>query len=154
MSAALEQWFPGLLGLAIWGLPTAYLGWLCWLARQSRTWPSTVGRVISSRVHHDEHRLYRKSWGVAAVVYEYEVDGRKLHGRRVRFGGLLNANPRDAGRVVIRYTAGSPVSVRYDPVHPHRCTLVRRLSRLLPLFLAIGVFQVAAISGALIGWWN
>jgi hypothetical protein len=154
MSAALDRWVPGLVGLAIWGLPTGYLGWLCWLARQSRTWPSTVGRVVSSRVRHDEYRLRRQSWGIAAVEYEYEVNGRRLRGRRVRFGGLLNANPRDAGRVVIRYTEGSPVSVRYDPVRPHRCTLERRLSRLVWMFLGIGVFQVAAIAGALMGWWN
>lgn len=60
MSAALERWAPGLLGLAIWSLPTAYVGWLCWLARQSRTSSSTVGRVVSSKVHHDEHRLHRQ----------------------------------------------------------------------------------------------
>lgn len=154
MNPWIERVVPGVIGLAVTGLPTLYMAWQCWLARQSRRWPSTVGRIVSSGVRHDEHRLHRQSWGVAAVEYEYEVGGRKLRGRRVRFGGLLNANPADAGRVVIRYREGSLVSVRYDPSRPERCTLERRMSRLVIMWLCIGCFFIAAIFGALMGWWE
>jgi hypothetical protein len=79
----------------------------------------------------------------------------KLRGRRVRFGGLLNANPADAGRVVIRCREGSLVSVRYDtPPDPQRCTLERRMSRLVVMWLCIGIFFVAGIFGAMMGWWE
>jgi hypothetical protein len=153
MSPTLERILPGLIGLIAFGLPTLYMASQCWLAWRSRRWPSTTGRILSSDVRFDEHRL-QKTHGVAAVRYEYVVDGRTLRGSRVRFGGWLNANPADAGRVTIRYRTGSPVSVRYDPARPHVCTLERRMSRLVPMFLAIGLFLTASVFGALMGWWQ
>ncbi|HSJ10090.1 MAG TPA: DUF3592 domain-containing protein [Longimicrobiales bacterium] len=153
MAPALERFLPPLIGLVLWGLPTLYLARQWWLARRSRDWPSTVGRVLGSEVEYDSHDLQR-THGFHRVTYEYEVDGRTLRGRRVRFGGWLNASPRDAGLTVIRYRPGTPVSVRYDPRRPQLCTLERRMSRLVPWFLAIGLFMTLAIFGALLGWWN
>lgn len=153
MNPLIERFLPPLVGMIAFGAPTLWLAWQAWLARQSRNWPSTVGRVISSKVQYDPHRLGR-THGSASVSYEYEVDGRKYSGYRVRFGGWLNANPTSAGRTVIRYREGSPVSVRYDPRNPRRCTLERRVSRRVWMFLAIGLFMTGSVFGALLGWWE
>lgn len=153
VTSSLESWAPGLIGLFFWGLPAAYLGWQWWLERRSRRWPSTVGRVISSRVIYDAYRLPRR-YAVPGVEYEYTVDGTVWRGRRVRFGGWLNTNPEDAGVVAMRYKEGSPVSVRYDPRNPRRSTLERRMSRLVQFLLVICLLQMAAIAGALVGWWE
>jgi hypothetical protein len=153
MGAILERFAPPLVGLLFMGTPTAWLGWQVWLARKSRDWPSTTGRVEGSEVRHDEHELGRHR-AYHLVRYRYEVDGRTYHGRRVRFGGWLNANARDAGRTVARYRADQPVSVRYDPRKPGRCTLERRVSRPVWMFLAIGIFMTGSVLGALLGWWR
>lgn len=153
MNPTLERVIPILTGLLFFGGPTVWLLWQVWLARSSRNWPSTVGRVLGSDVRYDEHRLGR-THATASVRYEYEVEGRTYRGYRVRFGGWLNANPTDAGRTVIRYRAGSPVSVRYDPRRPRRCTLERRVSRLVWMFLAIGVFMTGSVLGAALGFWE
>jgi hypothetical protein len=149
----IERLLPPVVGMIAFGAPTLWLAWQAWLARKSRNWPSTVGRVLGSRVQHDPNRLGR-THGTASVSYEYEVDGRKYRGYRVRFGGWLNANPTSAGRTVIRYREGSPVSVRYDPGKPRRCTLERRVSRQVWMFLGIGLFMTGSVFGALLGWWE
>lgn len=153
MSETFERIAPGLVGLLFWGAPTAWLGWQCWLARCSRHWPSTIGRVLSSSVQFDPHVLQRTE-ATARVHYEYHVHGRRLVGSRVRFGGWLNLNPRTAALTSNRYRVGTPVSVRFDPNRPHRCTLERRVSRLVWMFLAIGLFFTLSIAGALLGFWN
>lgn len=153
MSPALERVLPAAIGVLVWGGPTAWLGWQVWLARRSRNWPSVTGRVEVSEVRRDPEAIL----GTARhhhVRYTFQVDGRTYHGRRVRFGGWLNTDPRSAGRIVDRYRAGQPVSVRYDPRNPARCTLERRVSRLVWLFLGIGLFMTGSVGGALLGWWN
>lgn len=88
------------------------------------------------------------------ILYEYRVDGRRYTGTRVTFGGWLNRTLGRSNRVLSRYRAGAPVSVRYDPSKPSRCTLERRLSRIVWLFLGIALFTVSSIFGALMGWWE
>lgn len=153
MSPVLDRVIPALVGLTAFGGLTAWLGWQCWLARSSRRWPSTVGRILSSEVVYDPHRLHRVH-AFARIRYEYEVDGRRYVGGRVKFGGWLNTSRRNAGFTTIRYRAGSPVSVRFDPRRPTRATLERRVAGHVLFFLAIGVFMTGSILGALMGWWN
>jgi len=151
--SAVERILPPLIGLVAFGAPPVYLLWQVWLAHRSRNWPSTTGRVLDARIRYDEHRLPRV-YGSAWVRYEYHVDGRRYTGTRVKFGGWLNTDVRAAGRTVVRYRPGSPVSVRYDPRKPSRCTLERRLAGLVWIFLAIGLFMTGSIFGALMGWWE
>lgn len=151
--SAVERIVPALAGLIGFGVPTGYLLWQVWLARRSRTWPSTTGRVLRSEVHRERVRASR-TYGPANVLYEYHVDGRRCTGKRVTFGGWLNTNLSRTGRVINRYRPGSPVSVRYDPRKPSRCTLERRLYGGVWLFIGIGLFMMTTIFGALMGWWE
>jgi hypothetical protein len=145
----LDQLIPGLIGLSIFGIPTAYLLWLCWLALSSRRWPSATGRVTRSKVV--PGRRERASYDVR---YEYEASGRRYTGDRVRFGGALNLNSTDARATALRYPEGGSVAVRYHPRRPAIATLEPRVSGFLWFWLATGLFMVVSISGALVGWWG
>jgi hypothetical protein len=148
----LDRFVPAVIGLAAWGAPSAYLARLVWLAHVSRRWPSTRGRIVTSRVRNSDYYL-GDSRQFHRVRYEYEVDGRVYVGHRVRFGDWLSSQPKQAARIVSRYRVGD-VTVRYDPRRPHVSTLDRQVSKLVWLFLGIGILQVGAIFGALMGWWE
>lgn len=146
-----ERIVPALVGLTAFGTLTGIFLWQVWLGHLSRSWPSTTGRILISEVRRNPHRLYRVQ---AYVLYEYRVGGRRYTGTRVTFGGWLHTRQSAADRVVGRYRTGAPVSVRYDPRKPSRSTLERRTSKMVWLFIGIGVFMMTNIFGALMGWWE
>jgi len=151
--SAVERIVPALGGLVAFGVPTGYFLWQVWLSYRSRSWPSTTGRVLLSERHWEFVPMSRTHLK-PRILYEYRVDGRRYTGRRVTFGGWLHTNVSVTGRVLNRYRPGSPVSVRYDPRKPSRCTLERRLSRIVWLFVGIGLLMMSSIFGALMGWWE
>jgi len=146
----LDQLIPGIVGLSIFGIPTTYLLWLCWLALSSRQWPSATGCITLSKVVPSR----RRKLSSYIVRYEYEASGRRYTGDRVRFGGALNLNSADAQATVLRYPEGKSVAVRYHPQRPAIATLEPRVSGFLWIWLVIGLFMVVNISGALFGWWG
>lgn len=147
--STLERVVPGTVGLLVFGVPTAYLLWLCWAALASRRWPTAPGRVTRSVVVAGHRHQARYD-----VRYEYTVDGRAYTGERVRFGGALNMNRADALRTTMVYPAGRPVQVRHHPRRPRVSTLESRVSGAVWVWLALGLFMVGAITGALLGWWE
>lgn len=149
-----ERIVPPLIGLLAFGVPTGYLVWQVWLARRSANWPSTTGRILHAEPYRGWVPMPRSSYVIPTVLYEYRVDGRRYTGTRVTFGGWLNASISAGNRVLARYRTGMPVSVRYDPRKPSRCTLERRVSGIVWLFLGIGVFLTSSVFGALMGWWE
>lgn len=102
----------------------------------ARQWTRTTGRVISSQV---EERLIRqrKSTHVASyrwlkryapqVVYEFQAYKKHFQGTRIHFGEVLYSSEKgSAERVLVRYPAGSPVEVYYNPVNPAESVLEPR----------------------------
>jgi hypothetical protein len=147
--STLERVVPGIVGLLVFGVPTAYLLWLCWAALASRRWPTAPGRVTRSVVVAGHRRQARYD-----VRYEYTVAGRAYTGGRVRFGGALNMNRAVALRTTMLYPAGRPVEVRHHPRRPRVSTLECRVSATVWVWLALGLFMVGTIAGALLGWWE
>ena len=146
---ALDQLIPGLIGLLICGIPTAYLLWLCWLAYSSRRWPSVTGRITRSKVV-----AGRRNSASYDVRYEYQVYGRPYTGERVRFGGAFNNNSSDARATMLTYPEGKIVTVWHHPQRPAIATLEPRLSGFLWIWIPIGLFITGSIMGALLGWWD
>lgn len=145
----LDEIVPGVLGLLVFGLPTAYLLYLWVMARTSRRWPVAVGRVTHSVLVEGRRRHFR-----CDVRYSYDVAGRSYEGRRVRFGGALNASADGARSTRSRYAPGLPVRVHYHPRRPAFSTLETGASRLVGMWVAIGLFMAGSIGGALLGWWE
>jgi hypothetical protein len=95
--------------------------------QESRSWPSTSGRIISSRMMSGPPDA---EW--SDVEYEYRVDGRRYTSDRVSFGGPLhlsvNVGPEEvccesAEDIVRRHPAGRTVRVHYDPKDPREAVL-------------------------------
>ena len=149
MSVALDELIPGIVGLLVTGVPTAYMLRLAWLSLASRRWPSARGRVTRSAVVPG-----RRDQASYDVRYGYEAYGRRYDGSRVRFGGAISSNRAVARETVNRYPHGSAVTVYYHPRKPNIATLERRASGFLWLWLSIGLFLASAIAGALVGWWD
>jgi hypothetical protein len=106
-------------------------------AAAMKRWPIAKGRVLSSKV--EEYRelagagdysgsrtrmtLYRP-----VVLYEYEVDGKRLEGNRItQSSGLNRGIPDFAEKIVQRYSRGTAVEVRYNPKRPRDCVLEPRV---------------------------
>ena len=122
-------------------------------AAAMKRWPIATGRVLSSKV--EEYReiagagdysgsrtrmtLYRP-----VVLYEYEVNGKRLQGNRItQSSGLNRGIPDFAEKIVQRYKNGTTVDVRYNPKRPADCVLEPRLGA--------GWIFAFAIAAALLG---
>jgi hypothetical protein len=139
-----------LIGLVIFGIPTAYMLWLFGLGIVSRRWSSAPGRIMHSSVINRKGKYNLANY---YVRYEYEVRGRKYTGDRVRFGGAININPAKAHSTVLRYPKDKEVVVLYYPHRPNVSTLERKVPKYV-VFLPMGLFITGAICGLLLGWWG
>ena len=104
---------------------------------QACRWPIVRGRVVSSGV---ENFMYGSGDSPpapnskAAVVYEYEINGRKYRGDRVSFAAALFVYSSAAlsARTAARYPPGTAVDVHYHPKRPSESIL--KPFSLIPLF--------------------
>jgi hypothetical protein len=113
-----------LIATALAAFGAGYFAWFIWAliaAWRSRHWPTTNGKVVSSKVEidHDDGELYR-----AAVSYRYVVDSIEYCSERIFFGDFSwTWGFRSARRRVAKYYAGSTVRVYYDPETPEEAVL-------------------------------
>ena len=123
-----------------------------WQAREAKGWPQTTGCVVTSTVElreikvpdderEDGERLEQRNF--ANVVYEYQVNGRKLRCNRVSIGEDLGDS--EIAQTLAKYPAGSVVTVYYNPRHPDQAVLERELPKGLWGCLGIGSAIVLAI---------
>jgi hypothetical protein len=125
-------------------------------ARAAARWASAPGRITSSRVDWDlsldggaRTRSYR-----VHLVYEYEVDGRKLAGKRLEFGDSLfgwMGSRKSARSLQESFPEGRAVTVYYDPAHPERCTLSREVDEQRFRMLLVAAAIIAAAGAGVLG---
>lgn len=87
----------------------------------ARTWPSTSGKVIKSRVEVSggDHTSVSPH-----VEYEYEVAGYKYQASQLKAGwGSTHSNYGRAYDVVDHYPEGAEVRVYYNPLNPAEAAL-------------------------------
>jgi hypothetical protein len=150
-----EATFFGWLFIAVGAVLLVGVAALLAFARTSTGWLSAPGRVVASGraasqgiVSHDTDRRL-------SLLYEYEVGGRKLQGTRIRFGDAIWAATARSTvrRLLLQYPPGREVTVFYDPLHPERCTLDRKLDD-LPFYPTMAVAAILLLGGlsVLLGW--
>ena len=146
----METLIPGFIGLTLFGLITAYLGRLIWLARSSRSWPSVEGTITGSRVR--EWQAAKGGQGVNRrmsyapdVQYKYTTLNEQHVGRIVCFGRNWNTNHQDARNTIADYPVGTVVQVHHHPTDPRLATLETRASSRVYLFVTISAGMSAAI---------
>jgi hypothetical protein len=89
----------------------------------SRTWPSTPGKIVKSRVElaggRDMATVYAK------IVYEYQLRGRTYQCDQVHSGDefFAQATREETYDLVDKYPAGRGVTVYYNPDNPAEAAL-------------------------------
>jgi Protein of unknown function (DUF3592) len=155
----MNEWWLGLSAEArestLFAIVVVFTGvswWRAWFQHRrldrSVTWPSTPGRITSSRVELDD-----EGDPTAEIAYTYRVDGVDYTGDRVSFGDLRGESARE---VVAHHWTGRYVAVSYDP--DRRQDSVLQVTRgqgtwrlfVEPLFgLAVGAVLASKL---LLGW--
>lgn len=140
--------------LATTALLVGATGWLVWtLARdlwlglQSRRWPAVVGRLTRLVHEHDpEYDSHRVD-----VEYHYEVGGRRLVGRRLRFDMRLSTGRKAALALMAQGQEGGAVRVYHSATRPELSVLRPGLSWRLLGGLAVTVFVGLMAWGQVVG---
>ena len=112
-------------------------------AKQSVNWPSVPGSVISSEK--EKHTTTEESgsskrtvtYYLAAINYEYQVDGKAYRSNRIAFGGQ---NRNQTVTLLNKYPKGKSVIVFYDPDDPEEASLepgMKKGSYFTPIFGAV-----------------
>lgn len=119
-------------------------------AKAAETWPTAVGRVISSEVVEEESTDREggtTTWYNPVVTYAYSVGGRELTSRRLRFGNYRFAGRKNAEAALAPYPAGAAPAVRYNPENPAECVL--EASKPGPIYLIMALFGFLFIGFAI-----
>ena len=115
----------------------------------ANNWPTTAGKVISSRVYvvdisggeSGSHNV-----NAAAVQFEYDVNGHHYKSDRLTYAG----NPYPA-TYAAKYPKGAAVTVHYDPGNPSEAVLDLSYNGVPKLLLGIAI--VVAYAGYIV-WLN
>jgi hypothetical protein len=135
-------------------LLTALAG-LLWLrqAGQQHRWPTATGTVVSSSVEPYKVLQQGGSSGATmtlyrpAVVYGYEVDGRRYESNQITPGEAFGSSaPEPAERTVRRYPVGRAITPRYNPRNPAESVLEIGWGGAFVLWLLAAVFAALAVS--------
>lgn len=121
-------------GLAIFGVHKLLR------AKASVDWPIAQGIVAASSVE-----SHRNSDGntkdIAAIVYEFSVDGIIFNGERVVYGDRFYKALR-IDSIIDRYPEGKSVTVHYMPDNPEECLLEPGIKLWTWLYFAFGIFII------------
>ena len=111
------------LGLFFGGLGIAAIGGAVRrrrMARASRGWRSTSGRVLEATVEKSPGGRHGPHYE-PLVRYQYEVGGQRYVGTRISFGDISGRV--ESQQTVKRYPRDTAVTVLYDPANPEAATL-------------------------------
>jgi hypothetical protein len=79
-------------------------------------------------------------------MYEYEVNGQRYVGNRIRFGDQIGTGFRSiAENAATKYGVGSSVQVFYNPSNPQDAALERNSGGSLSSLIIFGVLIFAAV---------
>jgi hypothetical protein len=141
------------------------------LVRAAQAWPTATATIVSTDII---IRGGMRQVGAADLIlgasgrashgqtftpvarYEYEVEGRKYVGERIRPGYLKVGSIAAAQKILNPYPVGATVPVRYDPADPNSSVLELTTSSSPLMMMIVGAFlmlfggaiAVAAMTGA------
>lgn len=90
-------------------------------ARRCQAWPTTTGRVVSTRVEQVSDDGKMKYYPV--IRYSYAVNDVTFESERYKFGSTRRSK-RAAEQLCGSFATGSDVKVYYDPARPSEAVLV------------------------------
>lgn len=125
------------LGFLIWGLVSLGLGglggYVIYAAIRSTRecddsdkWPFTVGKITEFQLKADRDDEGRKIRYIPQISYVYQVEGKILDGKRIRFGRAPSFRSKyDAEEFLESYPVGAEINVFYDPSNPKKSVLIK-----------------------------
>jgi|GEM_PF-1059328 len=116
-------------------------------AAKSASWPTVAGTVTRSEVtsHRSTHKGRTSTSYHAHIEFDYEVDGRALHGNQ-RTYKVMASSQSAANEAVAAYPVGRSVNVSYDPQDPERAVLEPGWDWSNAIPIAVGLFAIAFVS--------
>ena len=145
------QWI-GVAAILVGVLWTAGFAWAHFRAlgkaKEAESWPSALGRVVSSEVRIEESSDRNGGttiWYNPVVTYSYTAAGRQLQGSRLRFGNPRSTNRTKADQAIAPYAVGSSPAVRYNPQRPEECVLETVKPGPIYLIMALGGLVFVAV---------
>lgn len=113
-------------------------------AQASLSWPSTEGKIISSRVeskistNSGKQRISTTSY-FADIMHEYTVRDKEYSSKIISFGNYNSSDRSRAEEIVNRYPDGKKIQVFYNPSDPDNSVLEPGIPISIYVFIAIGV---------------
>ena len=114
-------------------------------ANDSKSWPTTEGRIIKSEIGSTESDSKNRSRSFPIVHYEFSVNGTSYTGNQIIFGLDQSENATRARNVTKHYPKEANVTVYYMAQKPEMCILepgIKWQTCLLPgigmLFIFVG----------------
>jgi hypothetical protein len=98
-------------------------------AQNSKNWPATNGKFLSSKVESywtrsgSSRRSRRVRMYRAKVLYEYSVDGIKYTSSKISFVGYNSSKRNEVKSIVDKYPKNKSATVYYDPENPEIAVL-------------------------------
>lgn len=85
-------------------------------AKASKSWPTTAGVVLESKVESHRSSNSKSSTYSPKVLYRYEVEDKEFKGETVWFGNDVSTSDRSLSEETVRkYPVQKEVTVFYDP---------------------------------------
>lgn len=110
-------------------------------------WLRTSGKIVTATL--SQPNVPRKGGETDTTVdirYQYQVSGKNLEGKRVKFGGQGGMTQFAAEQLIAKYPVGAAVQVYYDPKSPlHSALEPRNKSSIVPHVVFLIVFSVISI---------
>jgi hypothetical protein len=114
-------------------------------ARESKSWPSTPGIIISSGVRREAHVSdHQETRFKAEIRYSYTIGQDKYTSNRIRIlPNMPAASSVLASKSIATYPMDSPVTVYYNPDRPTQAVLEPGVTVDLIAFMIIGIVLLA-----------
>lgn len=93
-----------------------------WRAHLSEQWPKASGVITYQKTDEDQSDGSSGTFSTA-LVFQYEVNGKKCYGNLCRFGQLAGGSAEDAEQTSQKYPQGQVVNVSYFPDNPNLSVL-------------------------------
>lgn len=140
----IRRLFPAFIAIIV-GATFFWFGWTRHSqSSASQSWPSVVGKVVSSKV--TEHT--RRKSGVLKrsyrpdIVYEYEVEGSRFRSDRIGFMDSSSTSRGHAEDRVKEFAVGKAVTVYFDPSDFEEACLDRSVGWMPWLMMGCGAVIV------------
>ena len=127
-------------------------------ARESSSWPTVQGTVMSSKVVSERHTTGTGSKRRTSILhgadvrYKYIVGSYEYSSNRISFSDYKSGSKKRAQKIADRYSRGTTVNVHYDPNIPGDAVIETgtSLSSFIPLgsgfiFFIVGIIFVLSI---------